>query len=66
MPKDPIRVGSTVDVVCLSGPKIGTGEDALVTAITPDEIHCGGRRFWVKGWIREDRHSSWKPAAEEP
>ena len=25
-----------------------------------------GRRFWVKGWSRPDRHSPWKPAKEEP
>ena len=24
------------------------------------------RRYWVKGWTREDRHSPWKPAKEEP
>lgn len=24
------------------------------------------RRYWVKGWKREDRHSPWKPVKEEP
>ena len=43
MPNDPIRVGSTVVVVCDSG--LGTGGDTRVTAITHDEIHCGGHHF---------------------
>lgn len=42
-PEPPIRVGSTVDVVSASG--LGTGGDTLVTAITADEIHCGGHHF---------------------
>lgn len=34
------------------------------------EVHLyregAARRYWVKGWKREDRHSPWKPVKEEP
>lgn len=40
---EPIRVGGTVVIDCLSG--LGTGGAEIVTAITPTEIHCGEHRF---------------------
>ena len=43
MAKDPIRVGSSVEVVCDSG--LGTGGTEIVTLITPTEIRCGAHRY---------------------
>ena len=43
MSKDPIRVGSSVEVVCDSG--LGTGGTEIVTRITPTEIRCGSHRY---------------------